>query len=100
MSATLPQRSLRYTHNSLGLSKNTVVINQDLDRPNMFPCAIAIYRTLDIQADLTMIVLEMNQDSEITIMPGVVLAMVPDHRFGSESESKLNCHEIHIPGQQ
>ena len=32
MSATLPWRSLRYIHNSLGLSKNIVLIKSRLDQ--------------------------------------------------------------------
>ena len=70
MSATLPQRSLRYIHNSLGLSKNTVLIKLCLDWPNIFLCAIPIHGTLDDHADLNMLVPEINEDSGTTIIPG------------------------------
>ena len=70
MSATLPRRSLRYIHNIFGLSKNTVLINLSLDRPNIFLCAIPIHGTLDDHADLNMLVLDINEDSETTIMRG------------------------------
>ena len=70
MSVTLPWRSLRYIHNSLGLSKNTVLIKLRLDRPNIFLCAIPIHGTLDDHADLNMLVPEINEDFETTIIPG------------------------------
>jgi len=70
MSATLPQRSLRYIHNSLGLSKNTVLIKLRLDRPNIFLCAILIHGILDDHADFNMLVPEINEHSETTIIPG------------------------------
>jgi len=70
MSVTLPQRSLRYIHNSGGLSKNTVLIKLHLDRPNIFLCGIPIHRTLDNHADLNMLVWEINEDSETTIILG------------------------------
>ena len=70
MSATLPLRSLRYIHNSLGLSKNTVLIELRLDRPNIVLCGIPIRGTLDDHADLNKLVLEKNEDSETTIILG------------------------------
>jgi hypothetical protein len=54
----------------LGLSKNTVLIKIRLDRPNIFLCAIPIHSTLDDHADLNMLVPEINEDSETTIIPG------------------------------
>ena len=76
MSATLRRRSLRYIHNSLALSKNTVLIKLRLDRLNIFLCAIPIHSTLDDHADLNMLVPEINEDSETTIIPGDIPKMM------------------------
>jgi len=76
MSATLPQRSLRYIHNSLGLSKNSVLINSFLDRANIFHCASSIQETVDDHADLIMLIPVINEDSETTIIPGDIPKMI------------------------
>ncbi|KAF8242679.1 hypothetical protein K440DRAFT_510302, partial [Wilcoxina mikolae CBS 423.85] len=55
MSATLPRRSLQYIHQSLGLSKNTVLIKMPLDRPNIFLCAVPIRGTQQNHADLNVL---------------------------------------------
>ena len=76
MSATLPQRFLRYIHNSLSLSKNTALIKLRLDWANIFLCAIPIHGTLDDHADFNMLVPEMNEDSETIIIPGDIPKMM------------------------
>jgi len=70
MSATLPQRSLRYIHNSLGFSNNTVLIKLCLDWPNIALSLIAIHGTLVDHPHCSMLVSEINEDSETTIILG------------------------------
>ena len=76
MSATLPRRSSRYIHNSLGSSRNTVLRKIHLEWPNIFLCAIPIHGTLDDHADLNPLFLEINEDSEITIILGDIPKMM------------------------
>jgi len=64
---------MQYIHNSLGLSKNTVLKTLRLDRQNIFLCAITIHGTLDNDTDLNMLVPEINKDSETTIIHGDIL---------------------------